>query len=47
MMMAGCAVRGEEEEDGVGQAQVKDVGGPAVVDTGLFVTMCRAGGGGR
>ena len=42
--MVGCTVRGGEE-DGVGQAQVKGVGGPAVVDTGSSVTMCRAGGG--
>ena len=42
---AGCAVR-KEEEDGAGQAQVKGVGWPAVVDTGSSVTMCRAGGDG-
>ena len=41
---AGCAIRGEEE-DGVGRAQVKGVGGPAIVDTVLSVTMCRAWGG--
>ena len=41
----GCAIRGEEE-DGAGQAQVKGVGGPAVVDTGSSVTMCWAGGDG-
>ena len=44
----GCAslmVDIREEEDGVGQAQVKGVGGPAIVDTGSSVTMCWAGGG--
>ena len=45
MKMMGCVVRGEEE-DGAGRAQVKGVGGPAVLDIGSSVTMCRAGGGG-